>query len=342
MPGLREATLLALTAPASAWCYQSAMRGRATILMLHRFRDPANGVDGHDPEALRAILRALRRDRYRFVDLEVMLRGLGEDASLDRAIAFTIDDGYRDQAMVGAPVFREFDCPVTTFVTTGFLDGRLWFWWDRIEYVFRETRRSRVELTLADARLTYEAKAAGGFAAAQADFIDRCKRVADGTKLAAIEALAEAADVAIPTAPPPRYAPMTWDELRACEPGGMRFGPHTDTHPILARTSDEQSRHEITESWRRLRAEARNPAPVFCYPNGQAEDFSDREIRTLREVGLLASVVGTPGYADARVLREDATAPYQVPRYAYAEGLADVRQYVSGLERVKSLVRRAR
>lgn len=41
-------------------------------------------------------------------------------------------------------MFAEFDCPFTTFLTTGFLDRTLWFWWDRIEYVFcHAVRRER-------------------------------------------------------------------------------------------------------------------------------------------------------------------------------------------------------
>ena len=60
----------------------------------------------------------------------------GDGPPLNRAVAFTIDDGYVEQATVAAPVFAEFDCPVTTFVTSGFLDRALWFWWDQIEYVF--------------------------------------------------------------------------------------------------------------------------------------------------------------------------------------------------------------
>src|SRR5262245_38025762 len=116
------------------------LRDRGVIFMLHRFRDPDLGVDGHDPRVLRRALDYLRRHRYELVSLMDLLKRLKNRSQPPRgAIAFTFDDGYQDQATIGAGIFSEFDCPVTTFVTTGFVDRTMWFWWDRIQYVFRET-----------------------------------------------------------------------------------------------------------------------------------------------------------------------------------------------------------
>ena len=52
-----------------------------------------------------------------------------------RAIAFTVDDGYQDVAQVAAEIFLEYDCPLSIFLTTGFIDGHLWHWWDQIEFI---------------------------------------------------------------------------------------------------------------------------------------------------------------------------------------------------------------
>src|SRR5262249_57919702 len=139
-----------------------------------RCRAAEGGVAGHDPEALRGALAYRRRQGYELVGLADLFRRLGgEGPPLRRAVAFTIDDGYLDHATVAAPVFAEYDCPVTTFVTTGFLDGALWMWWDRAEYVFLNCRRPELRVTLAEDPLSYHWRTDAQRDAARSDFTMR-------------------------------------------------------------------------------------------------------------------------------------------------------------------------
>ena len=137
MASVKQLIVGALAGRLGAAFLRPLMSGRATIFMLHRFRCADAGVRGHDPAFVRAALEYLRANRYELVSLRELYARMARDAMpVRRAVAFTIDDGYFDHAEVAAPIFAAFDCPVTTFVTTGFLDGHLWFWWDQIEYVF--------------------------------------------------------------------------------------------------------------------------------------------------------------------------------------------------------------
>ncbi len=319
------------------------LRARATIFMLHRFSAPAIGVRGHDARALRSTLATLRSQRFKILPLSTVISDLAAGVTHSRpVVAFTIDDGYLDHAAVAAPVFAEFDCPVTTFVTTGFLDGRLWFWWDQIEYVFENCSRDSVELELPAGPIRYGLRTSSERAVAQQHFIEVCKRLADTEKCDAITRLAWAAEVDVPATPPQRYAPMTWNDLRRCETMTMTFGPHTVTHPILARTSDSQSRYEITESWNRLRAEAKHPVPVWCYPNGQEGDFGEREMNTLSNLGFIGAVTGSAGYATIADLRSAPLDQFRVPRFAYPDSLEDLLLLAGGAERMKQIARRER
>ena len=337
---LKRLLLTTLTARSVSHIWAPFMRGRGTIFMLHRFTDPEVGSSGHDPALLRAALAYLRRERYELVSLTELLRRLGEATpTLGRAVAFTIDDGYLDHAIVGGKIFAEFDCPVTTFVTTGFLDGAVWFWWDRIEYVFDGTTRLALDVELDAQTLRYTRAPATGYHEAQADFTARCKQMPETEKLAAIQRLAAAAEVELPERPPVRYAPMSWDQLRSLEQRGMSFGPHTVTHPILARTTPDQSRQEIEQSWQRLTAEAASPVPVFCYPNGQPQDYGDREITVLQALGFTGAVVGTTGYAQRHDFTRSPDGRFRVRRFAYPEDLSELAQCATGLERVNELVR---
>lgn len=335
MTGIKRALLGALTVPGAKTALRPFRQGVGTIFMLHRFADPETGTTGHDPAELRQTLGLLRRLGYELVELGELFRRLAEsDRPGELGVAFTLDDGYAEQVRVAGPAFAEFDCPATVFVTTGFLDQQLWFWWDRIEYVFDHAVREEATATIGGERVAYKWERSTGPGPAARDFTARCKRVPDEEKHAAIADLAEHTGVALPVRAPPRYAPMTWSELRSWEERGMTFGPHTVTHPILSQVSDAQSREELAGSWQRLSAEARTPAPIFCYPNGQAGDFGPREISHLNELGLQGAVVGIPGYADAAEFRAGTQEPFLVRRFNYPDNSREVSRFVSGLERL--------
>jgi len=307
--------------------------------MLHRFRSPENPAGVHDPAAIRRALAHLRKEGYQLLSLEQLVRAAIDEQVPDRSIAFTIDDGYLDHATVAAPLFAEFDCPVTTFVTTGFLDGKLWFWWDRIEYVFANTPRHSLRIDITDRAVHYQWSNPSERDTAQVHFTNQCKLVLDDEKHEAIARLAVEAEVELPELPPPAYGPMSWEQLRACEQRGMSFGPHTVTHPVLSRVSDERSAWELRESWRRLREEARAPVPIFCYPNGQREDFSEREIETLEQINFLGAVIGSGGFVSSRTKRREAHAMFTMRRYPFPADLPHLVQYASGIESARMLLR---
>ena len=337
----KRALLHVLRAPGVVKPFAPLTRGCAAVFMLHRFHHDDLGVVGHDPKLLRQTLEHLRRHRYDIVDVSELVRRLrGEGHPLHRTVAFTMDDGYRDQAEIAAPVFAEYDCPVTTFVTTGFLDRDIWLWWDQIEFIFSGLERDELSLSLADSELSYHCTGTDGRRRAVIDFSGRCKEVSDAERRAAIAALAEAAGVDLPIEPPERYAPMTWDQLRKCESRGMTFGPHSVTHPILSRASTEQARKEIIESRDRLSRGAADPVPVFCYPNGQWDDFGRREMDILLEQGFLGAFAAVSGYADAANVQRQPSGQFMMRRFSYPDSLPTLIQVVSGVERFKQILRR--
>lgn len=330
-----------LSVPWATRPFRRLMRGHATILVMHRLADPDLGITGVDPRDLRRALEFLRSERYPVVSLERVFRGLsGEAPPLDRGVAFTLDDGTIDQATVAAPIFAEFDCPATIFVVTGYLDGQIWCWWHRVEYIFETTRRRELSLFLGDVRLVYRLDDARNRARLARDFMQRCKRIREHEKLHAIELLAAAAEVDLPACPPARYAPMSWDDVRACEARGITFGPHTVTHPVLSRTDDAQSEHEITASWARLQEEASRPVPIFCYPNGHRDtDFGPRETATLRRLGFRGALTNGPdGYATATDFRRSPDAPFAVPRVDFGQDHRCCIRSVSGVSRTKQML----
>lgn len=337
---LKRSLLAPLRIPGVAEVLSSATATRASIFMLHRFSSPQDGVDGHDPETVRAVLSYLRKHRYELISLQELFRRLREGEPMIRAIAFTIDDGYFDHGSVGGPIFAEFDCPVTIFAVSGFVDGKNWLWWDQIQYICEATARAQLRVRVGDDEKSFELTSLPDRLAAAHDVSWWCQDASQSDRLACIARMAHDAEVEIPTSPPRRFAPLSWEEARQLEKRGITFGPHTVTHPVLSSTPDDQAEFEISSSWQRLCDELASPVPVFCYPHGRRRDFGPREMSSAQRLGLWGGVAGHPG----RLRPEEfSTAPaiFRVPRFPFSDDLMDVLQCVSGLEVAKARLRGA-
>jgi peptidoglycan/xylan/chitin deacetylase (PgdA/CDA1 family) len=318
---MNRAARLVLTHPYFVRAAFSLTRDVAPIFMLHRFRDVEAGNAGHDPEVLRTNLSWLRSHKFSVLSLTELLDRLAEGAPMSRTVAFTVDDGYADFARVAAPVFSEFDCPVTVFLTSGFLDGRQWTWWDKVAAGLTALHRE------ADVQAT----------------ITALKLIPEAEKLDRIAKLLRESGVNLPPTPPSQFAPMSWDDVRRLVKSGITFGPHSVTHPVLSRTGDEQSQFEVEESWRRVRTEARDGAvPIFCYPNGMQADFTVREESAVALAGMRAAVSTRPGYASHRNF--DPARPserFRLPRFGYGDDHSSFVQVASGIERATEAFRAA-
>jgi hypothetical protein len=212
-------------------------------------------------------------------------------------------------------------------------------WWDRITHVFTHARRNSILLDLGVEERAYRWSTPSERDAVRHDVLCRLEWVEAPTREAAIAQLSQQLDVELPASPPPAFAPMTWDEVRRTARHGATHGPHTVTHPILSLTTTEACRWEIEESDRRLRQETDACLPVFCYPNGEARSFGQREIEAVQRAGLSATLSTVPGYVTSpRGRPEGVPRPFTLPRFPYPDDRPHVVHIVAGLVRVKQKI----
>jgi len=67
------------------------------------------------------------------------------------ALAITVDDGYRDFLHNGYPIFKAHRIPVTQFLVSGFVDKKLWLWWDQVRWMVERSRVTPFYLPIAPA-----------------------------------------------------------------------------------------------------------------------------------------------------------------------------------------------
>jgi peptidoglycan/xylan/chitin deacetylase (PgdA/CDA1 family) len=314
------------------------------VFYAHRFADIERESAGHNPATLRRDLELLRRHRFNLVSIASVVQRLHQGLPLlPHTVAFTVDDGYADFSRVAAPIFAAYDCPVTVFLTTGFVDRISWMWWDQIAFVLDRTDHHDVEVEIGSAVFRGAWSSTQGGKQVAERIVTQLKSVTDDVKCNAMLALAAALDVQIPAEPPTEYLPMTWDDVRACERSVTTFGAHTVTHPILSQIDDARARQEISQSWQRVQENVIAPVPVFCYPNGTPDSYSTRDVGVLRELGLIAGVSTEAQYVDATEYRSaEAAKLFNIPRFGYPEpgGEYAFRQIVGGVERGRSWMRR--
>jgi peptidoglycan/xylan/chitin deacetylase (PgdA/CDA1 family) len=232
---------------------------------------------------------------------------------------------------------------VTLFVTTGFVDGQLWLWWDRVAYLFRHTQRCALLLDLGGQTRPYSWSTPDERERVQQDLLSRLEWIPAPEREATIASLSRHLDVELPERPPAACAPITWAEVRSVAKRGATFGPHTVTHPILSMEPEEVCRWEIEESYRRLRQETDACVPVLCYPNGEPRAFGRRELDVARRAGFRAALTTVPDYATSQCVRPwGALGRFALPRFPYQEDRPHVVHTVAGLPRLQWMVRGGR
>lgn len=335
---MKQSLLRLMANPAFDLALSPARGGIGTIWMLHRFERTGTDDEMISVPALRANLQYLRKRGYRLISLMSLVETLREGKTPHRkSIVFTVDDGYADFKEIGLPVFEEFDCPVTLFVTTGAIDRKLWFWWDQVEYIVLHSH-----LTAMDFQIGAEVRRFRWFTPAEAVAVavavgEWLKEVPNDDRIAAIDRLAMQLDVEIPVDAPDAYAIMTWGDVSSLAASGLvDVAPHTVTHPILSRVPHERMVWEIRESYRRLCEQYPATVPLFCYPNGRKRDYPPEVFAELRSAGMLAAVNTYVEYARRFSAPEDV---FQISRINMPNDVPHVAQIVTGFERMKWALR---
>jgi peptidoglycan/xylan/chitin deacetylase (PgdA/CDA1 family) len=340
LSSLKHAIVKVATLPPFPILLERLLRNGPTILTLHRFDDRDLGVLGHPVATLRSDLALVRRLGFEVRPIHDFVAAWASRSLPERTVSFTVDDGYRDFITHGAPVFAEFDCPVTVFAVTDFVDGRSWLWWDQLEFAFSHSLLTSLTLDIGGGRCEFAWRSPHERHAAWFSLVSLLKRCETAILRQAVTDAAASLEVSLPPSPPSSYAPMSWEECNALSSRGVSIGPHSATHPILARCTADESRREIRESWQRVRQIAAAPVPIFCYPNGDTTAFGLREQQFVSEEALIGALSTIERPLAKPRTREDQR-QFAIPRWRYPDDSHQLVQLLLGLETLKRRVRHA-
>lgn len=306
-------------------------RKQPRILMYHRFSDPPV-KDWASPAAFEEQVKHIRK-HYQPFSLVGLLQYADRHGEMpEHAVVITVDDGYRDFYDYAFPILRKYEVPATLFATTGFVDGRLWLWPDKVTWLLKNARQVTADATFGPTTLTAGQSCEGFSEKYWRPLISHGLSIPDDEKYEFILNLASTLDLELPTAIPEEFAPISWSQLKELESAGIEVGGHTVTHPTLGQVTEVQAREEIFGCRDELIQQLGDKPRTFCYPNGQPSDFQDFLLPLVEQAGFLGAVTAFP---DANGTSER----FAMRRHVGGDNMFQFNKAISGVEYLGHRVR---
>jgi peptidoglycan/xylan/chitin deacetylase (PgdA/CDA1 family) len=313
--GKREqvATILGNPLAHRVWDSSGAGGKSLHILAYHRVLDDDHATFPFDEAVISATTETFRRQmdfvrrNFNVISFEQLAGYESENRPWpERALIITFDDGYRDNYANAFPVLREMGFSATIFLAVSHIGEARLFWWDFIAYCFKQTRLSSVTfplfssepLSIADARERRQVTDR---------VLDWIKEVPEEVKSEFVATLPANLEVRMPENLAAGMH-LTWDEVREMVAGGLEFGSHTMTHPILSNVNAAQLEEEISESKKILERELERESIAFSYPVGGRTSFNEAVKDVVKKCGFRFAVSYREGVA------KKTSDPYTLPR----------------------------
>jgi peptidoglycan/xylan/chitin deacetylase (PgdA/CDA1 family) len=307
--------------------------GVGMILTLHHVRPrrkarfQPNRLLEITPQFLEGAIKRLRRRGVDLVSMDELHRRLTERDFARRFVAFTFDDGYRDNLEHALPILTQHEVPFTQYIATSFPDKLGELWWVALECVVEKADRVVVEIggnehffncetaakkTESHAQLYWWLRGLKDEKQLRAVVRDLCKRYGVDPTL------------------PCRELCMTWPEIEQMARSKLAtIGAHTVNHVMLKKSAREEAIGEIKRSREVVEASLGRRCEHFAYPVGDPTSAGPREFDLVRELGFKTGVTTRPGVLFAEH-REHLTALPRVSLNGNFQSLRFIDVFLSG------------
>ncbi|UXS04256.1 polysaccharide deacetylase family protein [Agrobacterium tumefaciens] len=309
---------------------QPSLGGRGVIFTLHHVRPPEKtsgfAPNAHlsiTPEFLDVAIEAALECGLLPAHLHDLPQLTMEPHDGRKFFAFTLDDGYRNNAEYAAPVFRKFAVPYTIFITPGFVERTRSIWWETAEALAKNNTSFRFDFGQGEETVavsTHAQKIAAFIRFEQfvssTDEDEAVARIDLAARRHGIDSMAIVDRLV-----------MNKGELAALSSDPLaHIGAHTMTHVNMRRVSNERLHQEISQSTSRIEGYVGQRPRSFSYPYGWATAAADREMKATLAAGFPVAVTTRPGVLTPQSLRQ----PTALPRVSL-NGHFQKKRYVKAL-----------
>lgn len=254
------------------------------------------------------------KDHYDVVSMNEAARRIILHEPFDRPTAcVTLDDGYRNNLTVAAPILDQMGIPATIYLATGLVDTDQIHWTARLEQAMFGSSKAMLDLTdFGLRRYPLGPHTASSFVR----LVARLYRQEDQPRQNILQVINSRLGTESPV-DFSQFQMMSWDEVRSLNDDGLiQFGGHTVNHQIVEPLNDAELEAEIGGSIEEVRRRIRTASVTFAYPNGTPDDFDDRAEKVLRDHQVVAAVSTIDG------INNSCTNPYALRRITIGSGMS--------------------
>ncbi len=275
--------------------------GYGAILMLHHVRKDGKSrfsPNAHlqiTPEFLDRLISSLKKSNYEFVSLEEIHKRYSQGGfdHNSKVVCLTLDDGYRNNLEIAAPVFRKHNVPYAIFVAPGFVDGRANLWWEDLSAII--AKRDEIRVAMPHGSVEFDLTTLAKKQKAYKELLHwLTHKIGEEEQRKIVNELAWTYKIDADFHRKEQI--MDWREINALAKDPLcTIGAHTIHHYAVAKLSEEEATWEIRESANILAAELSERPAFFAFPYGFAEAASGREFAISRDLGFDISLTSRQG-----------------------------------------------
>lgn len=251
------------------------------ILTYHRILpsdDPVRAAEQPgmvtSPEAFDSHIRLVKKLGAETIHLNDWLEWNKQGRALPKlAVAFTFDDGWRDNYQYAYPRLKAQKAPATVFLVTSMVDTNKTFWPEQVLRILTSHTIQADDQSFDWLRPHLTVPTSGTedspLSLIEADgVVTRLKSMDDAAILANLKNVYETHPELAPTRS--SRSILNGQELQEMSRDDLvRYGAHTRHHYRLNCLKDDQIlKEEIVDCLSDLKALDESAVPVFCYPNG--------------------------------------------------------------------------
>lgn len=243
------------------------------VVMLHRIgpkepnRLPCLAELNVTPEFLQTFVDKHRK-HYDFISLdEVIMRHENPSQYKRPYIAFTLDDGFKDNLTYGLPFFEKNNIPFAVFVTVDFINRHPAF---NYPFILERIIANNNQLFVGESIYN-----CGDTALKNSTF----KSLKELTLQLPYKSFEQSFCQMFSSYIQPEYfedLTLTWEELKTMASSPFcTIGSHTMTHCRLSKLSKDEIEYELAESKRQLENKIEKEIKYLSYPYGWKTDVND-------------------------------------------------------------------
>jgi peptidoglycan/xylan/chitin deacetylase (PgdA/CDA1 family) len=237
---------------------------------------------------------------YNFISMDQAVAMLtGKEPLKPYSIVLTFDDGYRNNITHALPVLQKHNATATFFLSTGQIERREPFWYDRLDYAIQHLRKDQ-HVTFAGqdfsfrpnqteiSRTTFTALRKT-IKANKLPYFETMKKVALIANTLEANADCRLSDI---FEEDHSTAVISWEEAKWATNQGFTLGSHTVDHVLLDQLDEISTQQQLIVSKKIIEQQTGGQCLHFCYPNG---NWNKKVVSLVKEAGFITAVTTEQG-----------------------------------------------